>query len=116
MTIDKQLPAGTDRRREQRQTPEDVAAMRRLHELGWTTKHIARELGCSRNTVKKYMRQDGWVPYAHGHRGSPLDGLEGWLKKAFRQHRGNAAVVRDELKRVHDDEVSLRTVQRAVRD
>ncbi len=97
-------------------TADDVAAMRRLHALGWGTKRIARELGISRNTVKRHLRRGGWAPYggASG-RATSLGGLEEWLEAAFRQHRGNAAVVRDELLRVHGVEVSLRTVQRAVR-
>ncbi len=31
---------------------EEVAAMKRLHELGWGAKRISREFGCARNTVK----------------------------------------------------------------
>ncbi|MCB9690143.1 MAG: IS21 family transposase [Alphaproteobacteria bacterium] len=96
------------------QTPEEVAAMRHLHDLGWGIKRIAREMGCSRNTVRRYVRGDGWTPYARGARDSALDGVGDWLRDAFRQHRGNAAVLRDELARVHGVDVSLRTVQRAV--
>jgi transposase len=40
--------------------------------------------------------------------------LEEWLAASFRQHRGNADVVRQELQRVHGLQVSLRTVERAV--
>ena len=36
-------------------TPDDVAAMMRLKSLGWGTKRIARELGCSHHTVKGYL-------------------------------------------------------------
>jgi DNA-binding NarL/FixJ family response regulator len=32
--------------------PDEVAAMVQLHKLGWGSKRIAGELGCSRNTVK----------------------------------------------------------------
>lgn len=32
---------------------EEVAAMKRLHELGWGAKRISRELGCARHTVKR---------------------------------------------------------------
>lgn len=96
------------------QTPDQVAAMRHLHSLGWGIKRIAREMGCSRNTVRRYVRGEGWKPYAGGRRPTTLDGLEDWLRDAFKQHRGNAAVVRDELFRVHGRRVSLRTVQRHV--
>ena len=44
-------------------TPDDVSAMLRLRELGWGTKRIAAELGCSRNTVKRYLEARGWARY-----------------------------------------------------
>ena len=34
---------------------DEVAQMVRLHQLGWGTRRIAVELGCSRNTVKRYL-------------------------------------------------------------
>ena len=37
--------------------PEQVTVMMRLQQLGWGTKRIARELGCDRKTVKRYLRQ-----------------------------------------------------------
>ena len=37
-------------RREDMRTPDEVAAMLRLHALGWGTRRIAAEFGCSRNT------------------------------------------------------------------
>lgn len=45
------------------QTPGDEQAMLKLASLGWGTKRIARELGCSSNTVRSYLRQGGWQPY-----------------------------------------------------
>src|SRR3954470_19261840 len=36
-------------------TPDEVAAMLRLWELGWRTRRIAAEFGCSRNTVTRYV-------------------------------------------------------------
>ena len=42
--------------------------------------------------------------------------MEGWLAERFRQYRGNADVVRQELAREHGIRVSLRTVERAVAD
>ena len=95
-------------------TPEDVAVMVGLHELGWGFRRIAAELGVSRTTVRKYVRAGGWQPYKQQKRQKTLDGLEGWLEVEFRKHRGNADVVHQELKRVHGIEVSLRTVERAV--
>ena len=46
---------------ERMETPGDVAVMLRLAELGWGSKRIADELGCSRTTVKRYLRQGGWA-------------------------------------------------------
>jgi transposase len=97
------------------QGPEDVEMMLRLHALGWGTRRIASELGVSRNTVRRYLRQGGWQPYGRPRRQSQLDGLEAWLLERFLQHGGNADVVRQELATVHGIEVSLRTVERAVK-
>lgn len=86
-----------------------------LAKLGWGAKRIARELGCERNTVKRYLRLGGWQPYGSPKRASKLDGLEDWLAENFKKHAGNADVVRQDLKSVHGLEVSLRTVERAVK-
>jgi transposase len=101
-------------RGEEMRAPDDVSAMLRLRGLGWGTKRIAAELGCSRNTVKRYLETGGWAAYQTPRRRKVLDGLEGWLAERFRQHRGNADVVRQELAREHGLVVSLRTVERAV--
>lgn len=96
------------------QTPEDVQAMLKLASLGWGTKRISRELGCSRNTVRSYLRQGGWQPYQAPRRPGRLTPYCEWLAERFRQHRGNCDVVRQELQREHGIVVSLRTVERAV--
>jgi transposase len=100
--------------RQAMQAPEDVEAMLKLASLGWGAKRIANELGCSRNTVRRYLRQGGWQPYESPERPGRLDAHAEWLAAQFRQHRGNCDVVRQELLRVHGVEVSLRTVERAV--
>ena len=94
--------------------PEEVEAMLRLHELGWGTRRIAREFGCGRNTVRRYLESDGWAPYGGSRRGGKLDGLDAWLRERFFRHRGNAEVVRQELSSELGVEASLRTVERAV--
>lgn len=103
-----------DPRREAMLEPEDVGVMLRLHGLGWGTRRIAAELGCSRNTVKRYVEAGGWVSFRVPRRRRLLDGLEGWLGERFRRHRGNADVVRQDLARELGLVVSLRTVERAV--
>src|SRR5437588_7954757 len=96
------------------QTPEDVAQMLRLKAAGLGIKHIARKMGCSKNTVRRYLRGRGWVAYKRPERKSALRGLEPWLAERLQQHRGNTDVVRQDLQREHGVTVSLRTVERAV--
>jgi transposase len=100
--------------RQSMQTPEEVTAMLRLARAGMSVKRIAVQLRCSRNTVRRYLRAGGWIGYRKPERGSRLAGLEEWLAERFRQHRGNADVVRQDLAREHAISVSLRTVERAV--
>ena len=57
--------------------------MLRLHDLGWGTRRIAREFGCGRNTVRRYLESDGWAPYGGSRRGGKLDGLDAWLRERF---------------------------------
>ena len=95
-------------------TPDDVAVIQRLHALGWGTKRIAAEVGCARNTVKRYLAGGGWAPKAPQPRPKALDALGPWLEARFTRHRGNADVVRQDLLKEHGLAVSLRTVERAV--
>jgi transposase len=96
------------------QTPEDVAQMLRLRAAGLGIKHIARKMGCSKNTLRRYLRSGGWVAYKVPQRERALGGLEPWLWERPQRHRGNADVVRQDLEREHGVTVSLRTVERAV--
>lgn len=95
-------------------TPDDVAAMRRLHTLGWGVRRIAGELGISPNTVRRHLRTGEWRAYRTPDRASALDPHHDWLRARFVQHRGNAVVVHEELRRELGVSVSLRTVERAV--
>jgi transposase len=107
-------PVEQNARGQQMRTSEDVAAMLRLSRMGWGSKRIARELGISQNTVKRYLEANGVVPYRQPRRGRALDGLSEWLTERFLRHRGNADVVRQELAAEQGVSVSLRTVERAV--
>src|SRR4051794_25649684 len=70
-------------------TPDEVAAMLRLKALGWGIKRIARELGCSHMTVRRYVAEGGYVAYRRPvGRPRALAGLEGWLAERFRRHGG----------------------------
>ncbi|KAB2883316.1 MAG: serine recombinase [Albidovulum sp.] len=106
-------PTGMSGRIEMR-TPDEVSAMLALKSCGWGTKRIAAELGCSPNTVKRWIAEGGWRGMAPVTRRKSLDGLEDWIVERFRQHGGNADVVRQELAAEKDVVVSLRTVERAV--
>ena len=94
--------------------PDEVAAMLRLHRLGWGTRRIAAELGCDRETVRRYLAAGGWAIYQAPRRPSILAGHEVWLVERFRRHCGNADVVRQDLAGELGLSVSLRTVERAV--
>lgn len=94
--------------------PQEVQRMLALQALGWGAKRISRELGCSRNTVRQYLRQGGWRPMDVAARSGVLEPHQRWLAERLRQHRGNADVVRQDLARELGIRVSLRTVQRAV--
>ena len=107
--------AHCDARRQEMREPEEVVTMLRLHRLGWGSKRIAAQLGCSRNTVKRYLRMGGWRASRMPARPRQLVGLEPWLAERFERHRGNADVVRQELAAEHGIAVSLRTVERAVK-
>ena len=113
MAFGRGSPRGFEPWGERMLAPDEVAQMARLHQLGWGTRRIAGELGCSRNTVKRYLAAGGWVAIRPARRQRRLDGLEDWLRERFRQHRGNCDVVRQDLLREHGVRVSLRTVERA---
>lgn len=85
-----------------------------LQAQGWGAKRISKELGCSRNTVREYLRRGGWKPMDVSGRAGVLAPHMAWLEQRLRQHKGNADVVRQELQRELGIAVSLRTVQRAV--
>lgn len=85
----------------------------RLHGLGWGSKRIAGALGCSRNTVKRYLAAGLGADSATAAE-RRLDGLQEWLAERFRRHRGNCDVVHQDLLREHWIAVSLRTIERAV--
>lgn len=94
--------------------PQEVQRMLALSALGWGAKRISGELGCSRNTVREYLRRGGWRPMDVSSRAGALEPHRQWLAERLRRHRGNADVVRQDLARELGIEVSLRTVQRAV--
>ena len=101
MELDK-ISTNSLRSGEPMQTPEMVEKILNLSALGWGKKRIAKELGTTRKTVTRYLRQKGWLPYQRPRRQKKLEGLEKWLEETFLRHRGNAAVVRQELQQQHN--------------
>ena len=90
---------------------EEVAAMVRLHELGWGAKRLAREFGCARNTVRRYLREGGPALFCKPQRRTAFDGLDDWLRERFFRHDGNADVIRQELEGEHGIVIGLRSVE-----
>src|SRR4051794_41577483 len=79
------VPQAEVLRGDEMRTPDEVAAMLRLKALGWGIKRIARELGCSHMTVRRYVAQGGYVPYRRPvGRPRALAGLEEWLAGGVR--------------------------------
>lgn len=77
--------------------PEAVAAMLRLKQLGWGTRRIARELGVSRGTVKRYLAAAaGSRPRSPGARSCWTDWrigcASGCANIASRRRAGNGAL------------------------
>ena len=93
---------------------EEVAAMVRLHELGWGAKRLSKEFGCARNTVRRYLRAGGLAPFRKPERKTAFDGLEDWLRERFFRHGGNADVIRQELESEHGIRICLRSVEKRV--
>lgn len=93
---------------------DEISTILYLHRLGRGKRAIAKELGISRGTVKKYLRNGGVQEYQQPVRTSVLDGLRDWLKERFFKHDGNADVIQQELLK-KGIAVSLRTVERAVK-
>ncbi len=108
------FPHGMDGRRQTMRTPDEVAAMQRLHGLGWGTRRIAAEIGCNRETVQRYLTAGSWTPCRVATRPGLLTGHTDWIAERLRRHRGNADVVRQELASELGVVASLRTVERAV--
>src|SRR6201989_7234 len=114
MTADETVLSLTDdQRRDVMRAPDEGSAMLRLQALGWGSKRIAVELGCARNTVRRWLAEGGWRACATASRSKKLDGLSDWIVERFRRHGGNADVVRQELASEKGIAVRLRTVERA---
>lgn len=113
MTIESAISPARERsvQGEEMLLPDEVAAMLRLHELGWGAKRLSKEFGCARNTVRRYLRAGGTVAFAKAPRKTAFDGLDDWLRERFFRHDGNADVIRQELASEHGVIIGLRSVE-----
>ena len=89
--------------------------MLKLASLGWGAKRIAEELGCSRNTVRRYLRQGGWQPYRAPSRPGRLHGARrtGWRSASASTAATPMSCARN-CSASTASRSSLRTVERAV--
>ena len=94
--------------------PDEVLTMKILHAKGHSAWKIAGILGCSHTTVMRYIR-NGFDAAPREKPPSALDPHAEFLLERFLQHDGNTDVVRQELAAELGIEVSLRTVQRALK-
>lgn len=66
-------------RGEEMRTPDEVAAMVRLKELGWGERRIAATVGCNRRTVRRYLAaRVGSATERHGGRRRWMGWKLGW--------------------------------------
>src|SRR5262245_2381930 len=95
--------------------PELIRRMRALAEHGWGHKRIARELGVSRNTVRRYLRAGAAaeVQTRPARRRLAVEQVAQAVELFDGLAEGNAVVVTDELRR-RGVMASVRTVQRVV--
>lgn len=93
---------------------EIVVRIRALQALGWGARHIADDVGVSRNAVRRYLRGAA-AGQQRRPRARKLDAAgEELARRLFVDvAAGNAVVVRQELRK-QDYDVSERTVQRVV--
>src|SRR5258706_16223931 len=77
-------------RGETMRTPDEVVAMLRLKALGWGLRRIAREFGCSPETVRRYVAVDGWVAYRQPRRCKRRGGVADLLSERVWRDRGKA--------------------------
>ncbi len=61
-------------------SPEFVDQILDLTKLGWGKRRIAKGLGTTEKTVKRYLKQGKWVPYKRKNSKRKLQGLESWRK------------------------------------
>ena len=64
--------------------------------------------------MQRYVSSGVWRPYRRRGRVGKLTVHMTWIMERFRRPRGNADVVRQDLKRELGVEVTLRTLERAV--
>lgn len=93
---------------------DEVLTMKTLYAKGHTARKIAGILGCGVHTVKRTLEY-GFDVSAREQPPSALDAHGEFLLECFLRHHGNGDLVRQELATELGIQVSLRTVQRALK-
>ena len=93
---------------------DEVLTMKTLYSRGYSATKIAALLGCSHNTVVRYIQND-FKRVAIARPPSVLAEHAEFLQERFLRHHGNADMVWQELETELGVKVSLRTVQRALK-
>ena len=108
------LPRGATARGEKMLQPDEVAAMMRLHGLAGEPSGLRTRSAPHATRFDDIFARVVRCPFRRPARRSVLDGFEGWLRKRFFRHGGNADVIRQELLAEHGVVLSLRHVERRV--
>lgn len=97
---------------------DEILLIHGLKDLGYSIRHVARETGFSRTTVRKYWNAPALTKFE---RRKPriykscLDPYRTFIEEEFRRHQGNCDVVRQELEKQFGVAVALRTLQHYTR-
>src|SRR4029079_1955415 len=81
--------------------PQEGQRMLALRALGWGAQRISAQLGCSRNTVREYLRRGGWKAMDVSRRASVMQPHREWLAERLRRHPRAGDAVRQGLQHAH---------------
>ena len=98
------------RPRAQMMKSDEVEAILHLRELGWGLRRIAREFGCSKNTVKRYVAVDGWTAYSRRTGGGKLEDEAAWIAGARPRSASRSATADDDARNHRDPHVVNETI------
>ena len=77
--------------------PPDVELILSLHRKRWSARRIAKQVGISRTTVKRYLALGHFAPYRRSKAADVLADHRSWAESRFLEVRGNVRVLHREL-------------------